>query len=53
MVDSRVNSHNENNQRHKKKISKNYKQRRPTGESQKSVARRKDKISSNNKKGEN
>ena len=50
---SRVNSHEEKNERPKKKISKNYKQRRPKGESQKSVPRRKDKISNSNKKGEN
>jgi hypothetical protein len=50
MVDSRVNSHKEKNQRPKKKISKNYEQLKPNGEPQKSVPRRKDKISSSNKK---
>ena len=34
MVDGRVNSHEEKNRRPKKKISKNYEQRRPKGESQ-------------------
>jgi len=53
MVDSRVNSHEEKNQRPKKKISKNHEQRRPKGKSKKSVPRRKDKISSSNIKGEN
>jgi hypothetical protein len=52
MADSRVNSHEEKNQRPKKKISKNYEQRRPKGGSQNFVPLRKDKISSSNKKGE-
>jgi hypothetical protein len=53
MVNNRVNSHEEKNQLPEKKISKNYEQRRPKRQTQKSVPRKKDKISSSNKKGEN
>jgi hypothetical protein len=51
MADSRVNSHEEKNQRPKEKISKNYKQRRPKGQPQKLVPRRKDKNQAAIKKG--